>query len=113
MSYAILTVIHGVPLNQDVSDHIRALEEECGDLFEGGGGTCGFTTLYSASGTDLVGYCGVKLCTLPSYDSIRVGSIPTPSQDQKDAAEKLVSELDLVLRDLAGPIDTYIVWSDS
>lgn len=120
MSYAIIKIIYGVPLNEAVSQKIQEWEQipetaEGGDLwFEDNDGTCGFETLYSASGSDLLGFCGVELCELAHYESEDVTKLKLlPTAKQKAEAEAKVAKLHPDLRKLAGPIGSYTVWSDS
>jgi len=113
MSYAIIHIIHGVPLTARVASKINKWEEEEDDRWVDTDGKCGFTTLYSAGGDEPIGYCGVELGTLPHYEASKVSDLPKPSDEDKLRAEALVAALDPELRELAGAIDTYFVWSDS
>lgn len=120
MSYAIVKIIYGVPLNDAVRTQINEWEQtpegaENSDLwFEDDDGVCGFETLYSAGGDAPLVFCGVKLCVLQSYeneDVTKLQLLPTP--EQRAAAEAKVAKLHPKLRELAGPIGSYTVWSDS
>ena len=116
MSCAIIEIIYGVPLNEAVSEKIQAWEKDTtSDLwYEDDDGACGFKTLYSASGSNLLGFCGVRLDGLASYtneDVTWLKLVPTP--EQKAEAEAKVARLHPELRALAGKIGSYTVWSDS
>lgn len=115
MSCAIVSVVYGVPLNEAVSKKIREWEAEDDERWtDERTGQCGFTTLYSASGDDLFGYCGVELCQLESYANEKLSALKTvPTELQKAEAERLVAALNPKLRKLAGDIDVYLVWHDS
>jgi hypothetical protein len=115
MSYAIVKVIYGVPLTEDCIDLINKWESDPNDenWFEDDMGTCGFESLYSASGPG-TGYCGVELGELDSYENQPVSQVRmTPTAKEKKEAEEMVEKLHPELRKRAGKIDVYFVWSDS
>lgn len=114
MSYAIVSVIYGVPKNQDVAEKIEEWEKKNDERWEEGNGTtCGFENLYSASGPSN-GYCGVWLSDLGSYQSELVSSIRmVPTEKEKQKAQAMVDALDPELKKLAGPIGVYFIWSDA
>lgn len=110
MSYAIVSVVYGIPLNEDVARKMDEWEESGDERWDD---YHGWKRLYSASGP-ATGYCGVELCTLESYGQDLVSKYrlePTPKEKAK--AEQLVSKINDELRDLAGPIGVYFIWSDS
>lgn len=115
MSYAIIKIIYGVPLNEDVSKKIQEWELSGDENWgEDNNGTCGFKTLYSAGGDDLMGFCGVVLDELEHYTSQDVTKLKLlPTVKQRAEAEKKVAKLHPELRKLAGPLGSYTVWSDS
>lgn len=115
MSYAIVHVIVGVPLNEAVSNKIREWEDEGDERWtDGHEGQCGFTTLYSASGGDLCGYCGVNIDALESYGNELVSNVRfEPTAEETANAKLLVEQLDPELRKLAGEFGVYFIWSDS
>ncbi len=111
MSYAIIKVIYGVPLNEDISRKISEWEEQEDERWTD---DCGFEQLYSASGSEYVGYCGVELCELESYGNQPLSDLVlTPTAEQKKEALELLNALEPELRALAGKPDVYLVWSDS
>lgn len=111
MSYSIVKVIYGVPLNEEVSNKMDEWEDSGDDRWYDG---CGFTTLYSASGDPTPGYCGVELCTLKSYANQCVSELPlVPKAPQVQEAMKKIALLDPELRELAGKPDVYLIWSDA
>lgn len=115
MSYAIVSVIYGVPLTEDCIDLINKWESDTTSdkWFEDDDGTCGFTTLYSASGPRN-GYCGVELDQLNSYNNQLVSAVRTvPTEAEIEKATALVNKLYPELRSQTGPIGVYFVWSDS
>jgi hypothetical protein len=115
MSYAIIKVVYGVPKTEAVSEKIDEWEGDTDSdkWFEGDDGACGFTDLYSAGGPGF-GYCGVELDELHSYGQDLVSGYKfTPTDEQKKEAERLVAALDPELKELAGPIGVYFIWSDA
>ena len=111
MSYAIVQVIYGVPVTQEVSDKIKEWEDEGDDRWSD---NCGFKMLYSASGSDHIGYCGVNLCRLNSYGNQSISELVlTPTPEQIAEAIKKIEQLEPELRKLAGKPDVYLIWSDS
>jgi hypothetical protein len=112
---ALVSIIYGVPLNKTVSKKLDEWEIARDDRwFVNGANTCGFDTLYSASGNYYVGYCGVELDELDAHTPELLSNlITTPTEGQKKAAEELVAALDPELRALAGPIGVYTIWHDS
>lgn len=115
MSYAIVTVVYGVPLTEDCIDLINKWESdtESDKWTEDGNGPCGFTSLYSASGPGN-GFCGVVLDALESYGNQLVSKVRmVPTKEEKKKAEKLVEALDPELRQRTGEIGVYFIWSDS
>lgn len=115
MSYSIVRVIYGVPLNENCIELINKWEHDVSDdrWWEDDEGVCGFTSLYSASGPGN-GYCGVELCSLNSFVNqlvSKVRMVPTEAEIKKANAR-----LDLLhpeLRSKTGPVGVYFVWSDS
>lgn len=115
MSYSIVTVVYGVPLNDDCIDLINKWESDTNDdkWFEDDDGICGFTTLYSASGPHN-GYCGVKLDTLESYGNQLVSEVRMiPTEAEIKEATARLDKLHPELRSKVGPIGVYFIWSDS
>lgn len=115
MSCAIITVVYGVPKNDDVIDKIKEWEQDSSSdkWFENDNGTCGFTDLYSASG-DGAGYCGVELDQLESYNNQLISEVRMiPTQEEMQKAQAMVDALDVELKELTGPIGVYFIWSDS
>jgi hypothetical protein len=110
MSYAIIKVIYGVPLTTEVSQKMREWEENGDERWTD---ECGFTILYSAGGCERLGYCGVEIKELPSYEPYLLKDIPEPTEKQKRETWELTEQLDPELRKLAGDIGLYIIWSDS
>lgn len=120
MSCAIIDVIFGVPLNEEVAEKLHEWEhtEAVGPdgeykWYETSDGECGFTKLYSA-GDGYPGYCGVELCQLKSYQPQNYTELQfSPTPEQYIEALKKVEALPPELKELAGPIGTYFIWSDS
>ena len=115
MSYAIVSVVYGVPLTEECIRLINEWEADTNSdkWFEDNNGVCGFTTLYSASGPG-AGYCGVQLDSLDSYCSQLVDAIRmTPTTEEVEKATKLVKALPPELRKLTGKIGVYFIWSDA
>lgn len=117
MSYAIANIIYGVPLTEEVSDLMNKWEQdETNDnWFESNDGQCGFTTLYSGSAPQTIGFCGVLLGTLKEfklYESLsKINTQPTALQIAK-TTEK-ISKLHPEIKALLPDVDVYLVWSTS
>lgn len=111
MSYAIITVVYGVPITHEVSkkmDEWETNEDPRWDDY------AGWKVLYSASGPYTFGYCGVKLDRLKHYEPQLVGDLNlAPTKEQEKEAEDLIAKLEPELRELAGPVGVYFIWSDS
>lgn len=114
MSYAIVSVIYGVPKTEEALEKIDEWEAADDERWtDGDHGTCGFHDLYSASGPG-AGFCGVELGELDSYRGQLVSDVRlVPTEEEKLKAEALVAALDPELRKLTGPIGVYFIWSDS
>lgn len=110
MSYAIIDVIYGIPLNEEVAQKLKEWEENGDERWTDGNG---FTQLYSAGGSYPFGYCGVKIDTLEHYTPQLVSSLKKPTGEQKAKAVKLCKQVEPELRELAGPIGLYFIWSDA
>lgn len=121
MSCAVVSIVFGVPLTEEVYEkiqeweHTEALDENGEYKFvDGREGPCGFTQLYSASGPYPYGFCGVELCELKSYQAQNITELQTsPTPEQYIEATKKVEALNPELKELAGPIGTYFIWSDT
>lgn len=111
MSYAVIDIIVGVPLNDAVRKKMREWENDGDERWDDDG--CGFETLYSAGGESPYGYCGVKVDSLETYTPQLVSSLKQPTREQIEEAEKLVAKLDPELRKLAGDFGVYFIWSDA
>jgi hypothetical protein len=105
--YAIVDVIVGIPINQDVMDALEALGMEPEDA--------GFETMYSGSAEITPGYCGVKLDGFDeASDSIDVSTLNlTPTKTQLAKATALVGALPAGVQDVAPKLAVYLVWSTS
>lgn len=114
MSYAIISVVYGVPKTHDICEKINEWESLDDERWvDGDHGTCGFNDLYSASDVG-AGFCGVQLDELKSYGGQLASEVRMiPTEEEKKRAEALVAELDPELRAMAGPIGVYYIWSDS
>ena len=115
MSCAIVTVIYGVPLTEEVSKKIREWESENDERWtDDGDYQCGFETLYSASGGDLLGFCGIQIGELEPYGNQKVSDVcMEPTTNQMTMALQRVERLDPELRKLAGEPSIYFIWHDS
>lgn len=116
MSYAIFTVVYGVPLTEAAAELIDEWE---GDVnhekwFEDEHGTCGFTMLYTAGGP-MAGFCGAKLATFDeACDYFKLDDIVVaPTQEQVDDALKRVARLPPELQVLCPDPGVYVVPSSS
>lgn len=115
MSCAIVTVIYGVPLTTEVSKKIYEWEDEGDERWtDDKKGQCGFEVLYSASGGELFGFCGIELDELESYGNQKVDDVNMePTTEQMSKALKMIELLDPELKKLAGDPAVYFIWHDS
>lgn len=115
MSYAIGTIVYGVPLTEKVHEAFNELMEEedldidVGDYFD---------TLYTASGPHVPGYCGVELgefdecCdAIPFHDLQAMAAKATPDKIAQ-AIEKFQA-LPEKIQKACDTIGVYVVWSSS
>jgi hypothetical protein len=114
MSYAMVSIVYGVPLSEAAAEKIQEWEDNDDPRYFYDDELCGFTTLYSQGGPMHYGYCGVEIGELQVYGQDLVSSYRfTPTAAEKAEAEALVAKLDPELKQLAGPIGTYFIWHDS
>lgn len=120
MSYAIGTIIYGVPLTEKIHKAFEELGEfEVADYFE---------VLYSASNDYAPGYCGVKLGEFDECcDAIPFSELQTMADkvsvtvagNSTDKAAKVTEALDKIqalpkeILKICDCIGVYMVWSSS
>lgn len=117
MTYAIATIIYGIPLNDDVHNIIfnwlqQTGEDEGIDEFVDEH----FTTLYTAYGGP-AGYCGVEIFEFSEGDDIDISllkdKLVTPSSEIISKAEKEILKISKELLKLLPKPDLYLVWNSS
>ena len=115
MSCAVVSIIVGVPLTEEAGAKISEWEEAGDERWtDTRDGQCGFTTRYSASGQAPIGYCGVLLCDLESYQPQNLEDVKLEAtKAQIEVAMKKVEKLDPELKKLAGKFGLYFIWSDT
>lgn len=126
MSYAILHVVYGFPINDKQRKIIKKMSEcelaglsndEIDELENGKGvgAIFGFTSLYCAGGDDDIGFCGVELDRCTEGEDLRVSQLSKykPTQAQRIEVDGKISALRPELQEVADPIDIWIVWGSS
>jgi len=126
MSYAILNIVYGFPINnahrtvikQLTESELGALSEDEIDELENGRGRLaffGFEGLYCAGGDDDIGYCGVELDRINEGENIKVAEITKlrPTSAQIKEANERYKKLRPELMAVADPPGIYFVWSSS
>lgn len=109
MSYAIGTIIYGVPVTERLYEVVADLENETA-LDE-----IGFELLYTASGSYQPGYCGVKLKEFDECADFHVLTelMVTATDEQREQAKAMIEALPEAIRDELAPISYYVIWSSS
>lgn len=121
MSYAIMTIVYGIPLTEEIDELIRGEcdcegvdPQEC-PLHTDDPTAVGFDEQYSAGSHFMPGFCGVELDSFDECtDAIDVSTLKfMPTAEQVAEAEAKFAKLHERIRSIAKPVGVYIIPSSS
>ena len=116
--YAIIDVIYGIPLTEEINDLINKWEADpnCDKWEEDEEHRmCGFEVMYSGHGGIPPGFCGVSLDQFDEsngHNSL-INLKLEPTNDQKKKTLELINNLDREIKDIILPVGIYLIWSTS